>query len=62
MKIGDLVTTIEPALGPTGDDFGVVLVIGKSTRGIEEGVELLFDDGSVEWYPAWMMEVVDESR
>ena len=58
MKVGDLVTAIEPALGPTGDDFGVVLVIGKRTIA-EEEVELLFDDGSIEWYPAWMMKVVE---
>ena len=58
MKVGDLVTTIEPAVGPTGDDFGVVLVIGKRTIA-EEEVELLFDDGSIDWYPAWMMKVVE---
>jgi len=58
MKVGDLVTTIEAALGPTGDDFGVALVIGKSSRGIEDEVELLFDDGFIDWYPAWMMKVV----
>lgn len=58
MKVGDLVTTIEPALGPTGDIFGTVLVIGKRTVA-EEEVELLFDDGSIDWYPAWMMKVVE---
>ena len=36
MKVGDLVTTIEPALGPTGDDFGAVIVIGKRTINNEE--------------------------
>ena len=59
MKVGDLVTTIEPALGPTGDDFGAVIVIGKRTINNEEEVELLFDDGSIDWYPAWMMKVVE---
>ena len=58
MKVGDLVTTIEAALGPTGDDFGAVLVIGKRTIA-EEEVELLFDNGETDWYPAWMMEVVE---
>lgn len=58
MKVGDLVTTIEAALGPTGGDFGVALVIGKSLQGIEENVQLLFDDGFIDWYPAWMMKVV----
>jgi len=57
MKVGDLVTTIEAALGPTGGDFGVALVIGKRTI-VEEEVELLFDDGFIDWYPAWMMKVV----
>lgn len=62
VKIGDLVTTIDPAVSPTGDDFGVVLVIGESSRGIEEEVELLFGDGSTDWYPTWMVKVINESR
>ena len=60
MKVGDLVTTIEPALGPTGDDFGAVLVIGERIKGrAEEEVELLFGDGEADWYPKWMLKVVE---
>lgn len=61
MKVGDLVTTIEPALGPTGDDFGTALVVGTRTIA-EKEVELLFSDGETDWYPAWMMKVINESR
>ena len=58
MKVGDLVTTIESAQSHNGADFGPVLVIGKRIIA-EEEVELLFDDGKIDWYPAWMMKVVE---
>ncbi len=58
MKVGDLVTTIEPALGPTGDDFGTALVVRTRTIA-EKEVELLFADGFIDWYPAWMLRKVE---
>mgnify|MGYP001422620390 CR=1 len=58
MKVGDLVTTIESAQRYNGADFGPVLVIGKRIIA-EEEVELLFDNGEVDWYPAWMLKVVE---
>ena len=61
MNVGDMVATIEAARSEFGLVFGPVLVTGKRTTD-EEEVELLLDDGSIEWYPAWMMKVTNESR
>ena len=58
MKVGDLVTTIEQALGPTGGDFGTALVVGTRTIA-EKEVELLFADGFIDWFPAWMLRKVE---
>ena len=63
MQVGDLVKTVEAALSEFGVDFGPVLVTGKRTPPKrEKEVELLFSDGSVKWYPAWMVEVISEGR
>ena len=63
MQVGDLVKTVEAALSEFGEDFGPVLVTGKRTPPKrEEEVELLFGDGSVKWYPSWMVEVISEGR
>ena len=63
MQVGDLVKTVEAALSEFGVDFGPVLVTGKSTPPKrEKEVALLFSDGSVKWYPSWMVEVISEGR
>ena len=59
MRAGDLVKTVEAALSEFGEDFGPVLVTGKRLMPrSEEEVELLFSDGSIKWYPSWMVEVI----
>lgn len=63
MQVGDLVKTVEAALSEFGEDFGPVLVTGKRTLPKrEEEVKLLLSDGSVNWFPSWMVEVVSASR
>jgi len=66
MKIGDLVSPVEPATYK-GKEFVSALVISKRQDRSPFGqleVEVLHRDGSTEWFPMWMMkmEVINESR
>ena len=66
MKVGDLVSPIEPATYK-GKEFVSALVIGKRPGSDPFGkmeVEVLHQDGSTEWFPLWMMklEVINEDR
>jgi len=66
MKIGDLVRPIEPATYK-GKEFVSALVISKRPGSCPFGkpeVEVLHQDGSTEWFPAWMVnvEIINASR
>ena len=58
IPIGALVTTISPAQRQR-KDFGYGLVVSRNREWRkEEELELMFDDGTFEWYPTWMLQVV----
>jgi len=66
MKVGDLVSPVEPATYK-GKEFVSALVVNKRPSAVTFGgteVLVLHEDGDTEWFPTWMMkmEVISESR